>query len=892
MPLNISTEKLTDGEAIALGAIEIVSIPHISIIDGRENAITEIVEKYRDEMSSMLGEVYQAYKSMSYVDGYSKDISLELLWTTQAVQNQPYNAQIRLFVVIRAIDNDTNSAIQAVSALIKLCESTLSLQKYETIEIKYSTLAESVLHINDTNIKAIVKEEKAENLQNQLLPFCYAYDRIPVSNNDLSRIVNVLIDYPNCAVSMQLIPTSYEMGEAAEIDRITQALDTLSKGVMDQGIGNVSFALAEKHADVYRYYSENKTSALFAFNVLIYGDNIAISNVASRVFGQLSSGVNTSANLRLIDLDKSEVGKDNNFYPLPWAVNEILVGKERNLNIWNSGQFSNALYRLPYVITAEEASEFFRLPIGSDRITAGLKINESGKGNKTYSSNIINAGDITVGKLRSSTKGDTIGFSLKDLAKHMLVVGTPGSGKTTFSVSLLDRLWKDHNIPFLVIEPAKNEYRALVQSIPELQVFTPGKNFISPFVFNPFVPPKNVKLETYKSTLKTAFAAGVSMSTPLDKIFEESINNCYSDFRWLDTYTVDDKGKIFNISDFIKCFQQTFDEIGYTGDAKNIGRAGVVRLNSLVNLFDNYFSIPIEDILQKPTIIELAAIENSDQKALIIALLLLSILAYVNANYIGEGGLKNVILLEEAHVLLDADTNAGQGDANPSAIAQGLVKRMLAEIRSYGVGLIIADQSPRKVSTDVVALTDMKMIFRLVESVDKQIIGDSTNMTDVQVQRMAKLKPGEAFLFFNKLEEPEEVITPDYRLENNISITLSDDGIRALSTYWNNKAEKLRPYPECQCVACCSKTCDYARRILAREVARRIFVKNFRSDTKDFEILKKVFRRISQMIQAELNDEEFTPELLSCVKVHLWRRIKYGTKIQIRDTQIENSLRK
>lgn len=701
-----------------------------------------------------------------------------------------------------------------------------------------------------------------------------------------------MIDYPNCAVSMQLIPTSYEMGEAAEIDRITQALDTLSKGVMDQGIGNVSFALAEKHADVYRYYSENKTSALFAFNVLIYGDNIAISNVASRVFGQLSSGVNTSANLRLIDLDKSEVGKDNNFYPLPWAVNEILVGKERNLNIWNSGQFSNALYRLPYVITAEEASEFFRLPIGSDRITAGLKINESGKGNKTYSSNIINAGDITVGKLRSSTKGDTIGFSLKDLAKHMLVVGTPGSGKTTFSVSLLDRLWKDHNIPFLVIEPAKNEYRALVQSIPELQVFTPGKNFISPFVFNPFVPPKNVKLETYKSTLKTAFAAGVSMSTPLDKIFEESINNCYSDFRWLDTYTVDDKGKIFNISDFIKCFQQTFDEIGYTGDAKNIGRAGVVRLNSLVNLFDNYFSIPIEDILQKPTIIELAAIENSDQKALIIALLLLSILAYVNANYIGEGGLKNVILLEEAHVLLDADTNAGQGDANPSAIAQGLVKRMLAEIRSYGVGLIIADQSPRKVSTDVVALTDMKMIFRLVESVDKQIIGDSTNMTDVQVQRMAKLKPGEAFLFFNKLEEPEEVITPDYRLENNISITLSDDGIRALSTYWNNKAEKLRPYPECQCVACCSKTCDYARRILAMEVARRIFVKNFRSDTKDFEILKKVFRRISQMIQAELNDEEFTPELLSCVKVHLWRRIKYGTKIQIRDTQIENSLRK
>lgn len=893
MPFNcISTESLTNGELIALGAIEITSIPHISIIDDRQNAITEIVDKYKNEIGSMLTEIYQAYKSMSIACGYSKDISVELLWATQAVANQPYNAQIRLFIVARAIDNDNSSAITSVETLLKLCQSTLTLQKYEFQEVAYATLAETISGINDNNIRAIVKEEKAENLQNQLLPFCYSYDRLPLSNNDLSRIVNVLIDYPNSAVSMQLIPSAFAPEEIAEIDRITQALDTLSKGVMDQGIGNISFALAEKHADVYRYYSENKTSALFAFNILIYADDSAVSNISSRVFGQLSNGSKSSADLRTVNLYSNEVGKNDNFYPLPWAVNEILVGKERNLNIWNSGQFSNALYRLPYVITAEEAAEFFRLPIGSDRISAGLKINESGKGNKTYSSNIINAGDITVGKLRSSTKGDTIGFSLKDLAKHMLVVGTPGSGKTTFSVSLLDRLWKDHNIPFLVIEPAKNEYRALVQSIPELQVFTPGKNFISPFVFNPFIPPKNVKLETYKSTLKTAFAAAVSMSTPLDKIFEESINNCYSDFRWLDTYTVDDKGKTFNISDFIKCFQQTFDEIGYTGDAKNIGRAGVVRLNSLVNLFDNYFSIPIEDILKKPTIIELAAIENSDQKALIIALLLLSILAYVNSNYIGEGGLKNVILLEEAHVLLDADTNAGQGDANPSAIAQGLVKRMLAEIRSYGVGLVIADQSPRKVSTDVVALTDMKMVFRLVEGVDKQIIGDSTNMTDVQVQRMAKLKPGEAFLFFNKLEEPEEVITPDYRLENNISITLSDEGIRSLSTYWNDKADKLRPYPECQCVACCSEACDYARRVLAREIARRIFVKNFKADTREFEAVTKVFGKISKLIQAELNDEKFTPELLSCVKVHLWRRIKYGTKINIKDTQIENSLRK
>ena len=889
---NISTESLTNGELISLGCIEITSVPHVSIVDSTGENADLVVERFKNEFVSLLGEIHQAYKSQRNVQGRTRDISVELLWKTTAVKDQPFNANIRLFIIARAIDIVEMDAINTVASIIRMIESTLSLQKYEYEDVPYSLLANIVSSIHDSSIHAIVKEESIENLQNQLLPACYAYDRFPSSSNDLSRIVNTLINYPGCAISIQIIPTTLQDYEISEIERTAQILDTLGRGVADQGVGNISFASAKKYADIYKYYAEKKTSALFSFNVIVYGDTAAATDITSRLFGQLGSGSDVPANLKDIKLNTFEVRKDSNFYPLPWALSEIILGRDRNFNIWNSGVFSNALYRLPYVITGEEAAEFCRLPIGSSRISAGIKINESSKGTKSYTANVINAGDITIGKLRASSKEDFIGITLKDLAKHMLVVGTPGSGKTTFSVSLLDRLWKDHHIPFLVIEPAKNEYRALVQSIPDLQIFTPGKNFISPFVFNPFVPPKNVKLETYKSTLKTAFAAAVSMSTPLDKIFEESINNCYSDFRWLDTYTADDKGKIFNISDFIKCFQETFDEIGYTGDAKNIGRAGVVRLNSLVNLFDNYFSIPIEDLLQKPTIIELAAIENADHKALIIALLLLSILAYVNSNYIGEGGLKNVILLEEAHVLLDTSSNAGQGDANPSAIAQGLVKRMLAEIRSYGVGLVIADQSPRKVSTDVVALTDMKMVFRLVESEDKQIIGDSTNMTDSQIQRMAKLKPGEAFLFFNKLDEPEEVITPDYRLDNNISITLSDDGIKQLSTYWKNKPEMLRPYPQCQYCDACQHTCDYGRRILAREVARRIFIRNFKAHTKDFAVVQKVFGKISTLVRAELNDELFTLELLACVKVHLWRKISYGTKISVKEIQIENSVKK
>lgn len=880
----IKTTLLQNGEYAGICTLEITSIPHISILESEYSNKTkeEILFKYKVDMQALISELYQNYKLNS-----NNDISYELLWVTTPVENQTFKAKIKLFINVRAI-NKSNDALKAsIQSSIQLIKNSLTNNKYDVESVVDYT--EFDLLRKKNNMFSLSKEARVINLQNQMVPYCYTADRLLETQLSLDKIVNTIVDYPYSILSLQLTPILLSDEEKTTVEQMGQVLNSLSQGIME--MGNISISAAQKPAENYKYYAESKDGPLFRYSINIFSDDIGTSNISSKVFGQLVSVTEEKNYLTQNRIDNLSFDNEQSYFLLPWFINQKLDEINSKNSIWSIGVFSK-IRRFPYIVTEEEASEFFRLPVGDENVSAGLNVNESAKTAKTYTDNIINGGDIEVGKLRSSSKGDTIGFNLKDLAKHMLVVGTPGSGKTTFSVGMLDRLWKEHHVPFLVIEPAKNEYRALVQSIPDLQVFTPGKNFISPFVYNPFVPPKNVKLETYKSTLKTAFAAGVSMTTPLDKIFEEAINNCYSDFRWLDTYTTDNKGKIFNITDFIKCFQQTFDEIGYTGDAKNIGRAGVVRLNSLVNLFDNYYSIPIEDLLSKPTIIELAAIENAEQKSLIIALLLLSILSYVNANYIGEGGLKNVILLEEAHVLLDSNSSSVQGEANPSSIAQGLIKRMLAEIRSYGVGLVIADQSPRKVGTDVVALTDMKVIFRLVEAADKQIIADSSNMSDAMIQRMSKLKPGEAFLFFNKLDEPEEVITPDYRLENNISISLSDDGIKSLSTYWKNKPEMLKPYPECDEINYCKQTCDYNQRVLAREVARRIYVKNFKPDSTDFELVKKVFSKISLLIKYELNDEPFTPELLSCVKVHLWRRIKYSTKIKINEKLIENSLKK
>lgn len=598
----VETLRINSGEFVGLSILRITTIPHLSILTDDQSVLGQqcAVAKVGQDFSGMLTESYQQYKDSFLQTGRAVDISFELSWISSPVDNQPYAADVSLYCVIRTIQQQEALCAQVISTYMSVFKATLDSCKYEYQEESLGNYTSGFGRVaTGHSAKAIVREERMEDLQNTYLPACYSYDRLPVDYPELDRIANILISHPYSAVCFQLIPTYFTNEELQEINQLNQNISMLSRGVSDQQIGTVSISSADRIASLYHYYNDNKSRALFDYNILVFGEEKDVTSIATRTMGQMAATQQmTAPNLSFVSLTPSEAYLgEQSLFSMPWVLSDQILNKGRNTSLWSSGMVSPALYRLPYIVTADEAASFFRLPVGSDKINAGFVVNEAGKSNKTYSENIINAGDIELGKLRAAMGNNAIGLSLKDLAKHMLIVGTPGSGKTTFSVGLLDRLWKEHHIPFLVIEPAKNEYRALVQSIPDLQVFTPGKNFISPFVFNPFCPPKNVRLETYKSTLKTAFAAGVSMSTPLDKIFEDTINNCYSDFRWLDNYTIADKGQVFNITDFIKCFEETFEEIGYTGDARNIGRAGVVRLKSLVNLFDNYFSIPIEDLL-------------------------------------------------------------------------------------------------------------------------------------------------------------------------------------------------------------------------------------------------------------------------------------------------------
>ena len=106
---SLTVESLANGEKIALGALEITSIPHMSIIDDNKS-MKDIVGKYQEEMTELLNELYQFFRASGKNDGRYKDLSYELLWLTQPVSNQPYNADVKLFIIVRSIENNENNA--------------------------------------------------------------------------------------------------------------------------------------------------------------------------------------------------------------------------------------------------------------------------------------------------------------------------------------------------------------------------------------------------------------------------------------------------------------------------------------------------------------------------------------------------------------------------------------------------------------------------------------------------------------------------------------------------------------------------------------------------------------------------------------------------------------
>ena len=554
------------------------------------------------------------------------------------------------------------------------------------------------------------------------------------------------------------------------------------------------------------------------------------------------------------------------------------------MSFWGNKNAPKHLQRLKHLMTTRELRGIFKFPIDDGKII-GLDSNKILANREKLHQSIISDGNFKVGVIQNASKSGKndnahAGIALNDFTKHGLIVGMPGSGKTNFSLGLLLQFWNDFGIPFWAIEPTKSEYRSLIDDIKDLQIFTPGKNTVSPYIINPFLPPTGVTVESYVPSLMSAFKAAFSMPDPLPDIFLSAINDCYNEYGWKTDSTKDDPTvQRFGLYEFIKVFKKKIQHMDYKGDVKaNMESAGVVRLVSLIeqnsNIYDTINTIPLEDLLSKPTVIELNAINNKEQKSLIMALLLIMICVYTKNNVSGDGKLKNVLLIDEAHVLLAGGSSRSDDGADSQGSTVEALEDMIAEIRSYGTSIIIADQSPTKVGRSVVANTNVKVIFKLVEKENKDAISTATNMNDADYDLLGRLGVGEALLHYGRVYSPLHIKTYNVHDKATIRPVIPDQEIAALSTYWDTHKELLIPHIECKYSCYCKDSCDFRLRANADFLAARL-VNDCLYELADKAAFVKFLVKMDKNIIDLLKENpsiQASNRLINCVKIKFLRK--------------------
>ena len=409
------------------------------------------------------------------------------------------------------------------------------------------------------------------------------------------------------------------------------------------------------------------------------------------------------------------------------------------------------------------------------------------------------------------------------LTKHVFVAGVTGAGKTNTIFALLKNTGKQ-GIPFLIVEPAKTEYRALLndkQFSKSLRVFTLGNERVSPFRFNPFeVLPdteggdgdKFWPIALHLDLLRSLFSVSFGMWNPLPQVLERCLQSIYQDRGWEIASGRNRRLRpgesaavsFPTLSDLFNKVEEVAVSLGYDEKITSDIRAALkTRIDSLRNggkgrMLDVQHSVGMEALLSGQVVLELEGLGDDDDKAFVMGLIFIRLIEFRRTQ--GQHApLRHLLVIEEAHRLLsNVSTQGNQEDGNPRGKAVETFTSLLAEIRSYGQGIIIADQVPVRLAPDVMKNSNLKIAHRIVATDDRNALAGAMAMADEQSQALAMLGPGRAAVFSDGDDRPVMVQITNVKSELGDTWPTNDvitRHMRAMPTLDNAIAEL--PLPLC-----------------------------------------------------------------------------------------------
>lgn len=357
---------------------------------------------------------------------------------------------------------------------------------------------------------------------------------------------------------------------------------------------------------------------------------------------------------------------------------------------------------------------------------------------------------------------EAVQLGINGLSKHVFITGTTGSGKSNTLYLLIEELVKKGK-KFLVIEPAKGEYKEVFGNHPEIKnvtVYGSNPRTSKLLTINPFVFPEDIDIYEHIDSLVEIFNACWPMYAAMPQVMKHSIMEAYKSCGWDLSRSINTRGIYPTIEDVLDALKNYINSSEYSSDTKGDYKGSLeTRLQSLCEgLVGRMFCgtpIPDEKLFNTNAIVDLSRVKSSETKSLLMGLLVMKLNEFRVSEHKGMNQeLRHVTILEEAHNLLKrTSTDQTAESSNVAGMAVEKIANSMAEMRTYGEGFIIADQSPSMLDLATIRNTNTKIVMALPEKDDRELAGKSIGLTDEQIPEISRLKTGEAIVYQNGWEE-------------------------------------------------------------------------------------------------------------------------------------------
>lgn len=382
------------------------------------------------------------------------------------------------------------------------------------------------------------------------------------------------------------------------------------------------------------------------------------------------------------------------------------------------------------------------------------------------------AGPLRIGTIldRNRSPVGELGLPHSTLNRHTFVCGATGGGKSQTVRGILEAATRE-GLPWLVIEPAKAEYRSMsarLGAADEVVVIRPGDLDALPAGLNPLEPSVlatggRFPLQTHLEMVRALFLASFDPQEPFPQVLSAALTRCYEDLGWDLTlgepWITGAEPRYPTLEDLEHTALQVVSEIGYGKDiTDNVQgfikiRLASLRLGTTGRFLEGGHPIDFGELLKRNVVFEIEDVGDDKDKAFLMGTILIRLVEYLRMEQRTTrrltSPLRHLTVFEEAHRLLRRPPEGGTG-----AHAVEMFAGLLAEIRAYGEGLVIADQIPAKLIPDVIKNTAAKIVHRLPARDDREAVGATMNITASQSEYLVTLRPGEAAVFTDGMDYP------------------------------------------------------------------------------------------------------------------------------------------